>query len=219
MDVAIAGAHGKIGRRLTRLLAARGDHVQGIVRNEDHYDDVRSDGGEPLIVDLEHVTADELAPLVEGAHAVVFAAGAGPGSGPERKISMDRDGTITLLDAAIEAKVPRYLMLSAMGAGDPPQGDDTFSVYLRAKAEADQAVMESDREWTVLRPGMLTDEPGTGLVTLAPELERGDVTRDDVAAVLVALLDEPGSAGHVLALTNGPAPIEDALNSALHSGV
>lgn len=219
MDVAIAGAHGKIGRRLTRLLAARGDHVQGIFRNEDHYGDVRSDGGEPLIVDLEHVTADELAPLIEGADAVVFAAGAGPGSGPGRKVSMDRDGAITLLEAAIQAEVPRYVIVSSMGAEDPPQGEDTFSVYLRAKAEADQAVMESDRGWTVLRPGRLTDAPGTGLVSLAREVGRGEVTRADVAAVLVALLDEPRSAGRVLALTNGPVPVAEALSSALQSGV
>ncbi|HEV3378477.1 MAG TPA: SDR family oxidoreductase, partial [Thermoleophilaceae bacterium] len=161
MDVVIAGGHGKIGRRLARLLVARGDRVRGLIRNPDHSEDLRADGSEPVLCDLEPADVSSVAEAVSGADAVVFAAGAGPGSGAERKLTMDRDGAIKLLSAAQQAGVPRYVIVSSVGAESPPDGDDVFSVYLRAKAEADQALMDSDRDWTVVRPGMLTDEPGT----------------------------------------------------------
>ena len=215
MDVAIAGAHGKVARRLTRLLAARGDRVRGLVRNPDHAGDVRSDGAEPNVCDLEHADDDEVAAAVAGADAVVFAAGAGPGSGAERKFTMDRDGAIRLLAAARAAEVPRYVIVSSVGAEAPPDGDDVFSVYLRAKAEADAAVRASDREWAIVRPGSLTDEPGTGRVRIDTEPFRGSVSRDDVAAVLAAVLAEPRSAGVTLYVNGGDMPIADALAAAI----
>src|SRR3954468_22193882 len=135
MHVAIAGAHGQIGRLLARRLTTRGDRVRGLIRNPDHGDDVRSDGAEPVVCDLEHDDVEAIARAVEGCDAVVFAAGAGPGSGPERKLTMDRDGAIKLARAASAAGVPRYVMVSSVGAEDPPGGEDTFSVSLRAKAE------------------------------------------------------------------------------------
>jgi uncharacterized protein YbjT (DUF2867 family) len=219
MNVVIAGAHGQVGRRLVRALASRGDEVRGLIRNADHADDVRDDGAEPTVIDLEAAGADGLAAAVEGADAVVFAAGAGPGSGAERKRTLDRDGAVKLLEAAIEAGVPRYVMVSAMGADDPPDGDDVFSVYLRAKAEADRALMQSDLDWTILRPGGLTNDPGTGLVELGPDVERGEVTRDDVATVLAELLHEPRSAKLILALTNGRTPVLTALAAAVPGSV
>ena len=215
MDVAIAGAHGQIARRLTRLLAARGDRVRGLVRNPDHADDVRSDGGEPVVCDLEHANTEEIAAAIAGADAVVFAAGAGPGSGAERKFTMDRDGAVRLLAAAGAAGVPRYAIVSSVGAESPPEGDDVFSVYLRAKAEADAAVRASDRRWTIVRPGGLTDEPGAGRVRLDTEPFRGSVSRDDVAAVLAAVLAEPRSAGATLYVNGGDTPIAAALAAAL----
>jgi nucleoside-diphosphate-sugar epimerase len=213
--VAIAGAHGKIARRLTRLLAARGDSVRGLIRNPDHADDVRGDGADPIVCDVEVASVDEVASAIVGADAAVFAAGAGPGSGAARKMTMDRDGAIKLLEAARTAGVPRYVIISSVGAEDPPPGDDVFSVYLRAKAEADQAVAASDREWTIIRPGGLTDAPGTGRVRIDIEPFRGRVPRDDVAAVLAAVLPEPRSVGRILYVNAGPDPIEQALESAL----
>lgn len=124
MDVAIAGGHGKVARRLTRLLTARGDRVRGLIRNPAHADDLRADGGEPVICDLEAASVDEVATAIAAADAVVFAAGAGPGSGPERKWSMDRDGAIKLLEAAVSAGADRYPMISSIGAEDPPDDDD-----------------------------------------------------------------------------------------------
>jgi nucleoside-diphosphate-sugar epimerase len=213
--VAIAGAHGKIARRLTQLLAARGESVRGLIRNPQHADDVRGDGGDPIVCDLEAASVDEVAGAIDGADAAVFAAGAGPGSGAARKLTVDRDGAIKLLEAARTAGVRRYVIVSSVGAEDPPPGDDVFSVYLRAKAEADQAVAASDREWTIIRPGGLTDAPGTGQVRIDTEPFRGRVPRDDVAAVLAAVLPEPRSALRILYVNAGPDPIEQALESAL----
>ena len=149
--VAIAGGHGQIGLRLTERLAGRREAVIGLIRNPDHADDVRARGGQPVVCDLERADVPEIAAGIRGAGAVVFAAGAGPGSGAQRKWTMDRDGAIKLLAAAAEVAVPRYLMISSIGAEDPPDGEDAFSVYLRAKADADAALRSSDREWTILR--------------------------------------------------------------------
>jgi uncharacterized protein YbjT (DUF2867 family) len=215
MDIVIAGAHGKVARRLARLLVARGDRVRGLIRNPDQADDLRGDGSEPVPLDLEAVEPDQVAEAVAGADAVVFAAGAGPGSGPERKLTVDRDGAIKLLEAARAADVPRYVMISSVGAEDPPDDDDVFSVYLRAKAEADRALAVSDRDWTIVRPGFLTDDPGTGQVRIQTDPMRDQVTREDVAAVLAAVLAEPRSARQTIYVVGGEDAIEQALEAVL----
>jgi nucleoside-diphosphate-sugar epimerase len=212
--VAIAGAHGKIALRLGRRLAERGDTVLGLIRNPDHAEDVRAAGAEPVVCDLEHATVEAVAEAVAGADAAVFAAGAGAGSGAARKLTMDRDGAIKLLEATASRR-PRYVVVSAVGAERPPDGDDVFSVYLRAKAEADAAVMASDREWTIVRPGGLTDDAGTGRVRIETDAFRGRVSRDDVAEVLVAVLDEPRAARRVLYVNGGDDPVDEALANAL----
>jgi uncharacterized protein YbjT (DUF2867 family) len=157
----------------------------------------------------------EIATAIAGASAVVFAAGAGPGSGAERKLTMDRDGAIKLLEAAAAVDVPRYLMISSIGAENPPDGDDAFSVYLRAKAHADEAVQASDREWTIVRPGRLTDDPGSGRVRIDLEPFHGQIPRDDVAAVLDVLLQEPRAARRVLYVNAGSVAVEEALEAVL----
>jgi uncharacterized protein YbjT (DUF2867 family) len=211
----IAGGHGKIARRLGRLLVADGIRVRGLIRNPDHAADLEADGTQPHVCDLEHATVDELATAVEAADAVVFAAGAGPGSGAERKLTMDRDGAVKLLEAAGQAGVRRYVIVSSVGAESPPAGDDVMSVYLRAKAEADQAVIASDRDWTVVRPGFLNDTPGEGTVRLDTEPFRTEVSRDDVGAVLAAVLDEPRTVGQVLYVGQGEDPIRWAVETAV----
>ena len=212
MLVAIAGGHGQIARRLTTLLVARGDQVRGLIRNPDHADDLRADGAEPVLLDLESAGVEEVAAAVEGADAVVFAAGAGPGSGAERKWTMDRDGAIKLLEASGNA---RYVIVSSIGTDNPPDGDDVFSVYLRAKAEADAAVAATDRDWTIVRPGSLTTDPGAGRATISVEPVRDRVAREDVAAVLAAVLAEPRSVGRTLNVVRGDDPIDEALEAAL----
>ena len=215
MNVVIAGAHGQIGLRLARLLAARGDRVTGLIRNPDHAAEVSRAGAVPVRCDLERASVEEIATAIKGADAVVFAAGAGPGSGADRKLTMDRDGAIGLLRAATTAGVPRYLMISGAGVENPPDGDEVFAVYLRAKADADAAVEASDREWTILRPGGLTDDAGTGLVRIGSVPFSGPVPRDDVASVLARLLTDSRSAGRVLYLSSGAQPIGQALDEVL----
>jgi uncharacterized protein YbjT (DUF2867 family) len=215
MDIVIAGGHGKVARRLTALLVARGDRVRGLIRNPDHAADLQADGSEPVVLDLEQASVEDVATAIAGADAVVFAAGAGPGSGAQRKLTLDRDGATKLLAAAQSAGVERYVIVSSIGAEAPPDGDDVFSVYLRAKAEADAALSASDRAWTIVRPGSLDDEPGTGRVRLTAEPARGDVSREDVAAALDAILHEPHSAGHTLYVVGGEDPIADALAAAI----
>jgi uncharacterized protein YbjT (DUF2867 family) len=216
--VAIAGAHGQIALRLIPLLVERGDGVIGLIRNPEHAGDLDARGASPVLCDLEHAPVEEIAALIHEADAVVFAAGAGPGSSAERKLTMDRDGAIKLLAAAGRVGAGRYVIVSSVGAEDPPDDDgDVFSVYLRAKAEADAAVMESDRQWTVVRPGGLTDDPGTGRVRLSAEPYRGRVPRDDVAAVLARLLPDERTAGLVLYLNGGDVPIDEAVESAVGS--
>ncbi|MGZ4280429.1 MAG: SDR family oxidoreductase [Solirubrobacteraceae bacterium] len=215
MDVVIAGGHGKVARSLATLLVARGDRVRGLIRNPDHAADLRADGSEPVVCDLEQAGVEDVAGAIAGADAVVFAAGAGPGSGAQRKLTVDRDGAIKLLTAARSAAVERYVIVSSIGAEQPPDGDDVFSVYLRAKAEADAALAASDRAWTIVRPGSLTDEPATGRARLTADPVRGDVSRDDVAATLAEVLHEPRSVRHTFYVIGGDDPIAQALAALL----
>jgi uncharacterized protein YbjT (DUF2867 family) len=215
MDVAIAGGHGQIARHLTRLLVADGHRVRGLIRNPDHAADLRDDGAEPIVCDLEAASTGDVAAAVAGADAVVFAAGAGPGSGGARKATMDRDGAILLRDAAASAGVDRYVIVSSVGAESPPDGDDVFSVYLRAKADADRALADTDLDWTVVRPGPLTSDPPVGRVRVATEPFREPVTRADVAAVLAAVLAEPGTVGRILYVAGGDEAVDAAVASAI----
>ncbi|MDT7579457.1 MAG: hypothetical protein QOK35_721 [Pseudonocardiales bacterium] len=205
MRVVIAGGHGQIALRLTAQLAGRGDVVTGVVRNPDHRADVEAAGGSVAVLDLETATVDDLAAQLTGADAVVFAAGAGPTSGAPRKDTVDRAAAVLLADAARQAGVRRYLLVSAIGVDDEPSADagEVWVAYLRAKRAAEEALRATELDWTILRPGGLTDDPGVGRVLLAPAVPRGTVTRDDTASVLVALLDTPGTVGLTLELVEG----------------
>jgi uncharacterized protein YbjT (DUF2867 family) len=209
--IVIAGGHGKIALRLARLLSARGDAVRSLIRNPGHSAGVHAVGAEPVLADMEAL--DSLAEFVEGADAVVFAAGAGPGSGPERKRTVDLGGAVKLLEAAQATGARRYLMVSSIGAGDPSSASGAMRPYIEAKAQADAALSASDLDWTIVRPGMLTDDPGTGLVWVGEEERRAAVARDDVAAVLAGCLDEPRTVRKTFVLLQGETPIADALAS------
>ena len=211
----IAGAHGQIALRLARLLAARGDRVTGLIRNPEHAAEVGAAGASPGGGDLERASIEEIAAVVSGTSAVVFAAGGGPESGAARKLTMDRDGAVKRRRAATAAGVARYLMISATGAENPPAGDGVFNVYLQAKAAADAAVAASDRDWTIVRPGALTNDAGTGRIRLGPAPFSGPVPRDDVARVLAALLGDRRSSGRILYLSSGPQLVGQALDEVL----
>ena len=210
MFVAIVGGHGQIARHLTRLLVARGHRVRSVVRNPDHVADGEADGAEVVVCDLED-TGSDLEAAVAGTDAVVFAAGAGPGSGAARKHTVDRDGVTRTVAAAERAGVGRLVVVSAMGTDDPPVDDEVFSVYLRAKAEADRIALASALAVTVVRPGHLTDDEGTGHITIGRHVDAGAIPRADVAAVVADVLDEPGSAGHIVEVVGGPTPIPVAV--------
>ncbi|WP_372408386.1 NAD(P)H-binding protein [Streptomyces luteireticuli] len=217
MRIVIAGGHGQIALRLERLLAARGDEVAGVIRRPEQAGDLLAAGAEPVVCDLESASVADVARHLEGADAAVFAAGAGPGSGAARKDTVDRAAAVLFADAAEAAGVRRFVVVSAMGADrEPPAGTDpVFAAYLRAKGAADAEVRSRPGlDWTVLCPGRLTDDPGTGLVALAGSTGRGDVTRDDVAAVLAALLEEPATAGRTLELIGGTVPVAEAVRAA-----
>jgi uncharacterized protein YbjT (DUF2867 family) len=213
MRVAIAGGHGQIALQLARLLSERGDETRSLIRNPDHADDVRATGAEPAVCDLEHASEEEVAEAISGVDAVVFAAGAGPGSGPERKWTMDYGGAAKLIVAAKQAGVERYVIVSSMGADPNAPGDDTFSVYLQAKGKADAELRESGLDDTVIRPGRLTDDAATGRVALTEKGERGEIPREDVAAVLAAVLHAPNTIGRTLDLISGDVPVEEAVKA------
>ncbi|AZS85660.1 SDR family oxidoreductase [Streptomyces griseoviridis] len=214
MRIVIAGGHGQIALRLERLLAARGDEVAGIIRRPEQGDDLREAGAEPVVLDLESASVEEVAEVLRGADAAVFAAGAGPGSGAARKETVDKGAAVLFADAAVRAGVRRHVVVSSMGADPAHQGDDIFDAYQRAKGEADAYVRGLDGlDWTILRPGMLTNDAGTGLVRLEAHTGRGPVPRDDVAAVIAELLDTGATAGLTLELISGSAPVSVAVKS------
>ncbi|MHC9296366.1 SDR family oxidoreductase [Mycobacterium sp. LTG2003] len=215
MRVVIAGGHGKIAMILEQLLAERGDSVAGLIRNPAQAGDLEATGAQAIVLDLEHCSVDEVAEAVRGADAVVFAAGAGPGSGVARKETVDRDAAILLADAAEVAGVRRYVMVSAISADDrslDESYDEVFRAYMQAKSDADADVRaRAGLQTTIVRPGSLTNEPGTGKVTIAESTGRGSIAREDVARVLLAVLDTPGTAGRTFELIAGETPIAEAV--------
>jgi uncharacterized protein YbjT (DUF2867 family) len=212
MDILVAGGHGKIALRLLRLLAAEGHRARGLIRKAGQAADLEVVGAVPVLGDLE---ADaDLAGYVQGADAVVFAAGAGPGSGPERKRTVDLGGAVKLVDAALAVGVHRYVMISSIGADRPQAASGGMRPYLEAKAEADHYLMASGLEYTIVRPGSLTDDPGTGRVRVSTELgARGSIPRDDVAAVTAQVLDAPNTIGVTFEVFSGDLLVANAVRS------
>jgi uncharacterized protein YbjT (DUF2867 family) len=211
MEVLIAGGHGQVARRLIRLLARDGHTARALIRNPDHVADIEADGGVPVLCDLER---DEVAPHVGGADAIVFAAGAGPGSGAERKRTVDLGGAVKCVEAAEALGVARFVIVSSIGAQDPEAGSEAMRPYLRAKAEADARVVASTLDWTVVRPGSLQDGPGSGLVDVSTALgRRGPVTRDDVALVLAETLLAPSTVRLTFEVFAGDVPAREAVRN------
>jgi uncharacterized protein YbjT (DUF2867 family) len=211
--VLIAGAHGKTARRLTRMLVDEGHEVRGLVRKEEQTGDVKADGAEPVLVDLEAEEVDgRIGEAVEGCDAIVFAAGAGPGSGDARKETMDYGGAVKLVEAAEGHGARRYLMLSAMGARDPEGGSEGMRPYLRAKAGADERLEESGLDYTIIRPGSLTEDEGTGNIEAAENLgRRGEIPREDVASTFAAALEDENTYHKTFEILSGNTPIREAL--------
>jgi uncharacterized protein YbjT (DUF2867 family) len=214
MKVAIAGGHGKVGMHLIGKLRERGDEVRSLDRKPEYAEDIRSAGAEPVVCDLETAGLVEVESAIEGMDAAVFSVGAGPGSGPEPKWRIDFAGALKLAAAARLAGVRRYVIVSSIGADPNAEGDDAFAVYLRAKGAADREGQASGLDYTIVRPGGLTDDPGTGKVQIAEALETGGrVSRDDVAAVIAEALTADNTIGKAFDLLNDGTPISDAIRS------
>ncbi|MDP8974707.1 MAG: SDR family oxidoreductase [Actinomycetota bacterium] len=209
MRVLVAGANGQVGQHIVRLLAERGHEVRAMIRDEDQAQGLRELGGEPVVADLE----GDISHTVEGCDAVVFSAGGGPGSGAEKKDTVDRRGAVKLIEAAQEHGARRYVMVSAMGAADPASDSEAMQPYLYAKAQADQALQESGLDYTIVRPGKLTNEAGTGTVEAAPSLDkRGEIPREDTAYVIVATLERGNTVGKIFEVLSGNTPVEEAID-------
>ena len=211
MIVSVLGAHGQISRWLIPLLADRSHTVRGLVRSTDQFDDIRDDGGEPILLDLEEAAPEDFDAALHGSDVVVFAAGAGPDSGKQRKKDLDRDGAIKAVQSAARVGANRFVIVSSMGADDPPDDDETFSVYLRAKAAADQAVRDEAIAHTIIRPGRLTDDQPGGRVRIGATVDRGDIPRADVAAVLAEVIDADVEGSATFEVVAGDQPIRQAL--------
>ncbi|MCX7522164.1 SDR family oxidoreductase [Microbacterium sp. STN6] len=211
--IAIVGAHGLVAQQLMRVLYDRFDEFVGIVRNPEHADDVYRLGGSGVVLDVEKATADELADAFAGCTAVVFSAGAGAGSGVERKRTVDFGGSVLAQAAARTAGIHRFVQVSAWGVDEPvaDDADEVWRAYVEAKRDADAELRASGLQWTILRPGTLTNEPGTGHVELGAHVARGSIPRADVAALIVAALDQADTVGRCWEATSGNTPIAEAL--------
>jgi nucleoside-diphosphate-sugar epimerase len=219
-QISIVGGHGQIARILSRKLVERGHAVRGLVRSQDQFDDLRNDGSEPELCDVEAAGESDIDEALAGSDVVVFAAGAGPDSGPERKRSLDRDGAVKSVESAVRIGAERFVIVSSMGADDPPDAsddNDSFSVYLRAKHDADAAARaasdRSDLEYTIVRPGKLTDDEATGTVQLAEHADRAEIPRSDVAEVLAELIHSGSGKGATFEVVSGSTAIADAVRS------
>ena len=212
MRVVIAGGHGKIALILERLLAEAGHEPIAIIRNPDHREDVDATGASAVVLDLEEASVTEVGQVLKDADAAVFAAGAGPGSSAARKFTVDRDAAILLADAAEAAGVPRLVVISAINTDRfDPASDDVFQLYLRAKSEADASVRGRDLDWTIVRPGSLTNDPGTGRILAGSSVAGGSIPRADVAATIAAVLETGAASRTQFELVSGDAPIDRAL--------
>ncbi|WP_026819464.1 SDR family oxidoreductase [Arthrobacter castelli] len=214
--IAIIGGHGKVAMHLARMLSDGGHQVSSLFRNPDHRSDVESTGATPVVADVEHLSTDEIAELIAGHDAVVWSAGAGASGGTAATYAVDRDAAIRSMDAAQNAGVRRYVMVSFIGSRNDhgiPESEALFD-YAEAKAAADDYLRGTYLEWTILGPGMLTEDVGNGLIEAAPEPADNKISREDVARVAAFVLDKPETAGRFIAFNNGDTPIEDAISVA-----
>jgi uncharacterized protein YbjT (DUF2867 family) len=217
--IAVVGGHGKVARHLHPLLAAAGHRPVALVRREEYRAELEGKGAEVRLLDVEGEDAAGFAEAFEGCHAVVFAAGGGPDGNIERKRTVDLEGSLKSIEGARRAGISRFVQVSAIGVDTalPPDTDPVWRAYVEAKRDADAALRSSGLDWTIIRPGRLTDGPPTGLVALGPDVERGQVPRADVAAVLAAVIDTGGGIGAQWDLVSGETPIDEAVRQSVRA--
>jgi len=217
--IAVVGGHGNVARHLHPLLAAAGHTPVALVRREEYRAELEGRGAEVRLLDLEGQDAVAFAEAFEGCHAVVFAAGGGPDGNIERKRTVDLEGSLKSIEGARRAGISRFVQVSAIGvdAPLPPDTDPVWRAYVEAKRDADAALRSSGLDWTIIRPGRLTDGAPTGLVALGPDVEPRQVPRADVAAVLAAVIDTGGGIGAQWDLVSGETPIDEAVRQSVRA--
>ena len=213
--VAVVGGHGQVARHLLHDLCRSDIDAVALVRNERYRDEIEHRGAEMRLLDIEQQDAADFAAAFAGCTAVVFAAGGGPDGNIERKRTVDLEGSLKSIEGARLAGITRFVQVSAINVDQPlPDGTgDVWRAYVEAKRDADAALRESDLDWTIIRPGRLTDDPATGLVALGSDVGRGDIPRADVAAVLAAVIDNPATARKQWNVVSGDTPIADAVHA------
>jgi uncharacterized protein YbjT (DUF2867 family) len=215
VDVLVIGGAGGVGRRLTSLLTAAGDEVSGLHRNPEQSQAVEQAGGTSVVLDLIAGTSAELATLLKGHDAVVFSAGA-HGTGREQTTLIDGQGLEKAVDASRAAGVRRFVLVSVFPeAGRSRETNAGFEHYMAVKKAADVYLTATDLDWVVVRPGTLTDSPGTGSVNAGWAIPYGDVAREDVAAFIAAALHEPRLNHVVVELTGGDTAVDAAVAALL----
>ena len=213
--IAIVGGHGQIAQLLIAELVAAGHQPVALIRKPEQSAELEAMGAETALLDIEEDGGERFAEVFAGADAVVFAAGGGADGNIERKRTVDLGGSLKSIAGAGLAGVKRFVQISSIGVDDdlPDDIDDTWKAYVEAKRDADAALRDSDLDWTIIRPGALTDDPGTGQVEIGPRVDRGEVPRADVAAVLAAVLDDPRTIGQQWIVVGGSSSIDDAINA------
>lgn len=213
--IAVVGGHGQVARLLLTELVSAGHTPVALVRNEAYRADLEALGAEVGLLDIEQQGATDFGGAFEGCDAVVFSAGGGPDGDVQRKRTVDLEGSLKSIEGARQAGIRRFVQVSAIGVDEPLPADtsDVWRAYVEAKRDADAALRDSGLDWTILRPGLLTDGPGTGRVALGADVERGEVPRADVAAVLAAVLDEERTIGRQWNLVSGDATVAEAIEA------
>jgi uncharacterized protein YbjT (DUF2867 family) len=213
--IAVVGGHGKVARHLLVELR-RSEHTPvALVRNPAYREELEGRGAEVRLLDIERDGVAAFAAAFEGCDAVVFTAGGGADGNKERKRTVDLEGSLKSIEGARQAGIDRFVQVSAIGVDDPlpPDTDEVWRAYVEAKRDADAALRESGLGWTIIRPGRLTDDPGTGLVALGSTVSRGEVPRADVAAVLAAVIDQDATVGRQWNLVSGDTPVAEAVRA------
>jgi uncharacterized protein YbjT (DUF2867 family) len=213
--IAVVGGHGKVARHLLVELRRTQHTPVALVRNPAYREELEARGAEVRLLDIERDGVAAFAAAFEGCDAVVFTAGGGPDGNKERKRTVDLEGSLKSIEGARQAGIDRFVQVSAIGVDDPlpPDTDEVWRAYVEAKRDADAALRESGLGWTIIRPGLLTDDPGTGLVALGSKVSRGEVPRADVAAVLAAVIDQDATVGRQWNLVSGDTPVAEAVRA------
>ncbi len=208
MNVLVAGAHGKIGMQIVTLLLENDHHVTAMVKEQDQIEEMEKLGAKPVLANLE----TDVAFATEGVNAIIFAAGSGPNTGPDKTITVDQDGAIKLIEACEKNAVERFVMLSAMGVDNPDEGPEKIQHYLKAKLKADERLKKSNLNYTIIRPGRLTNDEETGTIEASEHLTgAGEISRADVALILVEALNNENTYRKTIDVLNGDKQIAEAL--------